>query len=66
MADDYPNVYTPETLAERWQSHVRKMIARSDLPTLRLGGKLLRITADTVRAYEAGARAQPGKPAKHP
>jgi excisionase family DNA binding protein len=64
MSDDHPNVYTPETLADRWQcsaSHVRQMIARGDLPTLRLGGKLLRITADAVRVYEAGASVQPPK-----
>lgn len=50
-----PTVYTPTTLAERWEcseSHVRNMIAAGALPSFRLGGKLLRIRAEDVEAYE--------------
>ncbi len=49
-------VYTPETLAERWLCsgrHIRSMIARGDLKGFRLGGKLLRISAEEVENYES-------------
>ncbi len=48
-------VYTPKTLAERWQCnarHIRRMVDRGDLPGFRLGGKLLRIRGEDVEAYE--------------
>jgi hypothetical protein len=51
----YNNVYTPETLAERWRcsgAHIRNMIKRGDLAGFRYGGKLLRISAAVVAAYE--------------
>ncbi|MCJ2009867.1 MULTISPECIES: helix-turn-helix domain-containing protein [unclassified Methylobacterium] len=51
----HPNVYTPETLAERWRcsgTHVRNMIKRGDLAGSLLGGRLLRISAAVVAAYE--------------
>lgn len=49
-------VYTPATLAKRWECserHVRNMIASGDLPAFRLSGKLLRIRAVDVEALEA-------------
>ena len=40
--------YSVKTLADRWgcsQDTIRAMIARGELPSFRLGGKLLRISA---------------------
>lgn len=51
----YHNVYTPETLADRWScsaNHIRVMIRRGDLTGSMLGGRLLRISAAVVAAYE--------------
>jgi excisionase family DNA binding protein len=48
-------VYTPVTLARRWQcssQHIRDMIERGDLKAFRVGGKLLRISAEEVEDYE--------------
>ncbi len=48
-------VYTPSTLAERWQCserQVRKMISEGELRAFRLGGKLLRIRREDVEAIE--------------
>jgi excisionase family DNA binding protein len=48
-------IFTPESLAERWQCsarHVRNMIARGELPAFQLGGKLLRVREDVVEAFE--------------
>jgi excisionase family DNA binding protein len=48
-------VYTPASLAERWecsQRHVRNMIASGSLPAFRLGGVLLRIRAEDVERFE--------------
>lgn len=53
---DHPPVYTPSTLAERWQCserHVRNMIADGKLQAFRLGGKLLRIRPSEVAQIEA-------------
>lgn len=50
-----PTVYTPATLAKKWacsERHVRNMIDRGELPAFRLGGKLLRIRAEDVEAFE--------------
>lgn len=47
--------FTPTTLAERWQCserHVRNLIASGELRSFRLGGKLLRIRAEDVEAFE--------------
>ncbi len=62
----HPNVYTPETLAERWQcsaSHIRKMIGRGELPYFRVGGSLLRIRARDVEEFEnrGGIQDQPNE-----
>lgn len=57
--DETPSVFTPRTLAERWECserHVRKLIDKGDLPAFRLGGKLLRIRRETVESYELGDR----------
>jgi excisionase family DNA binding protein len=54
--EGHPNVYTPETLAERWRcsgQHVRNMIKRGDLDAWKLQGRLLRISPATVIAFEA-------------
>ncbi len=48
-------VFTPETLAVRWEcspSHIRKMIGRGDLPAFRLGGRLLRVRVRDVEDFE--------------
>ena len=58
MSEEYPgyhNVYTPDTLAEHWKcsaSLIRRLIQRGELVGLKYGGKLIRITAATVVAYE--------------
>jgi excisionase family DNA binding protein len=58
MSGEYPgyhNVYTVETLAERWKCSstlVRNMIRCGRLEGFRYGGKLIRITAAAVFAYE--------------
>lgn len=51
-----PTVYTPKTLAQRWQCserHVRTMIATGELPSFRLGDKLVRIRGEDVRNMES-------------
>ena len=60
----HPNVYIPETLADRWQCsprHIRNMIRDGRLPSFRLGGKLLRIRARDVEEFENGGGLQ-GQP----
>lgn len=58
MSEEYPgyhSVYTPDTLAEHWKcsaSLIRRLIQRGELAGLKYGGKLIRITAATVVAYE--------------
>lgn len=50
----HPNVYSPETLADRWTcsaGHVRKMVKSGDLQAFS-SGKLIRITPAVVIAYE--------------
>ena len=50
--------FTPETLAQRWgcsSKHVRNMVKRGELQAFRLGGKLLRISAEEVGRYECQA-----------
>ncbi|VVT04753.1 helix-turn-helix domain-containing protein [Rhizobium sp. EC-SD404] len=48
--------FTPDTLAERWQcspQHIRDLVKRGELPCFRVG-RLIRITVETVLAYERG------------
>lgn len=48
-------VYTPATLADHWQCserHIRNLIASGELPSFRLGGKLLRIKGEEVEKFE--------------
>lgn len=48
------NIFTPATLAMRWQCserHIRNLISSGDLPAFRLG-KLLRIKRQAVEDYE--------------
>ncbi len=48
-------VYTPATLAKRWlcsDQHIRNMIERGELKAFRVGGKLVRITAEEAEDYE--------------
>lgn len=52
---NWPNVFTPASLADWWgcsERQVRKMIDAGDLPAFRLGGKLLRIRPEDVEAFE--------------
>lgn len=56
------DIYTPETLAERWKcsaKHVRDLIKEGELAAFRLGGMLLRIRAQTVEEYECRNGASP-------
>lgn len=51
-----PNAYSPQTLADRWQCSaalIRTLIARGELEAIPFGGKLVRITRQTVEAFEA-------------
>lgn len=47
--------YTIERLAERWEcsgEHVRRLLINGDLQGFKLGGKVWRITAKAVEAFE--------------
>jgi excisionase family DNA binding protein len=60
-------LYTPKTLAERWgcsEAHIKGMARRCYLATFRLGGKLLRISADEVERWERGATAEAARGSK--
>ncbi|WP_420029731.1 excisionase family DNA-binding protein [Rhodovulum sulfidophilum] len=49
--------YTPDMLAERWGCSgetVRAMIRDGRLPAFRVGGRLLRVSAQTVKDFECG------------
>lgn len=51
----HPNVYTPASLAKRWECserHVRNLIAEGRLGCFRLGGKLVRIRVSDVEKFE--------------
>ncbi len=57
MDDDRP--YTVARLAEHWscsETFVRDEIRRGRLIAQRFGGKLIRIRAEAVAAYEQAAR----------
>jgi len=48
-------VYTPATLAKKWECserHVRNLITSGQLPSFRLGEKLLRIRGEEVEKFE--------------
>ncbi|WP_405047750.1 helix-turn-helix domain-containing protein [Rhizobium lentis] len=48
-------VFTPATLADRWQCserHIRNLLSSGQLPCFRLGGKLLRIKQEDVERFE--------------
>ena len=54
-----PSTFTPKMLAERWacsERHIRNLIASGNLPCIRLGGKLVRITSEVVIEYEGAGR----------
>jgi excisionase family DNA binding protein len=53
--DKLPRVMTPAMIAELWgcsQRHVRNVIATGDLPSFRIGVKLIRVLGSEVEAYE--------------
>jgi len=53
--NERPRAFRPEDIAARWQCSprtVRNMIARGDLPSFLLGGKLQRVRAEDVEAFE--------------
>lgn len=55
-------VFTPSKLAERWECserHVRNLISSGELPSFRLGGKLLRIRIEDVERFECQSGASP-------
>ncbi|MBK8084189.1 MAG: helix-turn-helix domain-containing protein [Devosia sp.] len=48
--------YTPQTLAEHWgvsDNHVRSLIRRGELESVKPGGRLTRISKKAVAAYES-------------
>ena len=52
---NWPNVFTPATLAAWWECserHVRNLIDSGELRAFRLGGKLWRIRPQEVEAFE--------------
>ncbi|GGE24919.1 hypothetical protein GCM10011390_50460 [Aureimonas endophytica] len=54
----------PEDVAKRWECsirHVRRMMATGELPAMRMGGKIFRVSIKTVEQYE-GRQAQPIPP----
>ncbi|TIN02677.1 MAG: helix-turn-helix domain-containing protein [Mesorhizobium sp.] len=57
-----PRAMTPKMVADLWfcsERHVRNLIAAGDLPSFKLGGKLLRIRGEDVEAYECRTGASP-------
>ncbi len=61
-----PNVLTPAMLAERWscsEQHIRNMIDRGQLPSFKIGEKLLRIRREHVEAFECQNGDLPGSEA---
>lgn len=51
----HPNIYTANTLAERWTcsgNHVRKLIRQGRLQAVKRMGKMIRITPAAVIAFE--------------
>ncbi|QDP57330.1 MAG: hypothetical protein Unbinned3696contig1008_8 [Prokaryotic dsDNA virus sp.] len=64
-----PRAYTPETLAVRWQCsprHIRNMCRSGELPSFRVGGKLLRIRFNDVEDFECQTGASPDTEASSP
>ncbi|WP_082583460.1 helix-turn-helix domain-containing protein [Mesorhizobium sp. Root695] len=58
-----PRAMTPKMVADLWlcsERHVRNLIAAGDLPSFKLGGKLLRIRGEDVEAYECRTGASHG------
>jgi excisionase family DNA binding protein len=56
-----PPFLTPAQLALRWQcgdTFIYNEIHKGNLPAIRLGGKLLRISQEAVEAYECRSRTQ--------
>ena len=60
----HPNIYTADSLAERWTcsvGHVRNLIQQGRLHALERMGKLIRITPAAVIAFEKANVITPGK-----
>ena len=60
-----PRVFTPASLAREWQCserHVRNLIAKGELQAFKLGGKLWRISAQTVEEYERSSTEENSPP----
>ena len=58
-----PKAVSPAKLAERWdcsERHIRNMIERGEIPSFRLGGKLLRVKMEDVERFECQTN-QPGE-----
>lgn len=56
-AQPEPSVFSPRTLAERWQCserHIRNMISRGELKAFKHGEKLLRVRLEEVLRVESG------------
>lgn len=55
MVNQQLTIFTPATLAQRWQcseQHIRNMIEKGKLPYFKIGDKLLRIRREHVEALE--------------
>lgn len=55
MTEKLPRALTPRMVADLWhcsERHVRNLIASGELPSFRLGGKLLRVRGEDVEAFE--------------
>jgi hypothetical protein len=58
-----PRVYTPAALAREWlcsERHIRNLVAAGQLRAFRLGGKLLRITAEAAEDFQCRNTASDG------
>jgi hypothetical protein len=61
-----PRVFTPAALAKTWccsERHIRNLVAAGELRAFRLGGKLLRITAEEAENFQCRNTASDGSTA---
>ena len=61
---NFPKVYTPAMLADRWtcsENHVRNLIPSGELPAFRLAGKFLRIRSEDVERFESHGLSNSGQ-----
>jgi excisionase family DNA binding protein len=59
-----PAVFSVSELARRWRvdrKTIYEAIARGDLPVLRLGSRVLRVTREVVLSFESQGSAAPAR-----